>query len=72
MSQNLERCMDRAAGSHTDLMAFAGWFGKRLAKGICQVQCRPRELLPRHNYRRQEIRHPVRYGHFLHGGKEKP
>lgn len=32
MSQNLERCMDRAAGSHTDLMAFAGWFGKRLAK----------------------------------------
>lgn len=27
MSQNLERCMDRAAGSHTDLMAFAGWFG---------------------------------------------
>ena len=23
MSQNLERCMDRAAGSHTDLMAFA-------------------------------------------------
>lgn len=24
MSQNLERCMDRAAGSHTDLMAFAG------------------------------------------------
>lgn len=32
MSQNLERCMDRAAGSHTDLMAFAGWFGKRLAR----------------------------------------
>lgn len=29
MSRNLERCMDRAAGSHTDLMAFAGWFGKR-------------------------------------------
>lgn len=58
MSQNLERCMDRAAGSHTDLMAFAGWFGKRLARES--------------NYRRQEIRHPVRYGHFLHGGKEKP
>ncbi|MCS2232525.1 MULTISPECIES: hypothetical protein [Phocaeicola] len=32
MSQNLERCMDRAAGSHTGLMTFAGWFGKRLAR----------------------------------------
>lgn len=32
MSQNLERCMDRAAGSHTGLMAFAGWLGKRLAR----------------------------------------
>lgn len=29
MSQNLERCMDRAAGSHTDLMAFAGWYNRR-------------------------------------------
>ena len=26
MRQNLERCMDKAAGSYTDLMAFAGWF----------------------------------------------
>ena len=72
MSQNLERCMDRAAGSHTGLMTFAGWFGKRLARESVTVQCRPRELLPGHNYRRQEIHHPVRYGHFLHGGKEKP
>ena len=31
MRQNLERCMDKAAGSYTDLMAFAGWFGNRLA-----------------------------------------
>lgn len=70
MSQNLERCMDRAAGSHTDLMAFAGWFGKRLARE--SVRCNAARVIPRHNYRRQEIRHPVRYGHFLHGGKEKP
>lgn len=32
MGQNLERCMDKAAGSNTDLMAFAGWFGNRLAR----------------------------------------
>ena len=55
MSQNLERCMDRAAGSHTDLMAF-GMVRKASGQGICQVQCRPRELLPGHNNRRQSGR----------------
>ncbi len=32
MRQNLECCMDKATGSYTDLMAFAGWFGNRLAR----------------------------------------
>ena len=41
MSQNLERCMDRAAGSHTDLMAFAGWFGKRLARESVRCNVNP-------------------------------
>ena len=41
MSQNLERCMDRAAGSHTDLMAFAGWhqLAKELSGGWESVWC---------------------------------
>ena len=70
MSQNLERCMDRAAGSHTDLMAFAGWFGKRLARE--SVRCNATRVnFSGYNNRRQEIHHPVRYGHFQHGGKEK-
>jgi len=44
MSQNLERCMDRAAGSHTDLMAFAGWFGKRLARESVRCNAAPSDL----------------------------
>ena len=41
MSQNLERCMDRAAGSHTDLMVLCRMVRKASGQGICQVQCRP-------------------------------
>ena len=44
-SQNLERCMDRAAGSHTDLMAYAGWFGKRRARAGRQLSSGPSDDL---------------------------
>ena len=62
MSQNLERCMDRAAGSHTDLMAFAGWFGKRLARESVRCNAARVNFSRGHNNRRQEIHHLVRYG----------
>ena len=42
---------------------------KASGQGICQVQCRPRELLPGHNYRRQEIRH--RFGTVTFCTEEK-
>ncbi|SUV28117.1 Uncharacterised protein [Bacteroides eggerthii] len=71
MRQNLECCMDKAAGSYTDLMAFAGWFGNRLARE--SVRCNAaRVSFPRILQLKGKIHHPVRDCDFQYRRKEEP
>ena len=69
MSQNLERCMDRAAGSHTDLMAFAGWFGKRLARE--SVRCNAARVNFSQDITIEGKRYTTRFGTVTFSTEEK-
>ena len=69
MSQNLERCMDRAASSHTDLMAFAGWFGKRLARE--SVRCNAARVNFSQDITIEGKRYTTRFGTVTFSTEEK-
>lgn len=69
MRQNLECCMDKAAGSYTDLMVFAGWFGNRLARE--SVRCNAARVSFSQNITIEGKRYTTRFGTVTFSTEEK-
>ena len=62
--------MDKATGSYTDLMAFAGWFGNRLARE--SVRCNAARVSFSQNItiEGKKVHHPVRDCDFQYRRKK--
>ena len=61
--------MDKAAGSYTDLMAFAGWFGNRLARE--SVRCNAARVSFSQNITIEGKRYTTRFGTVTFSTEEK-
>lgn len=69
MKQNLEDCMDKATKSYTDLMAFAAWFGNRLARE--SVRCNATRVNFSRNITIEGKKYTTRFGTVTFSAEEK-